>query len=100
MVMVYYAIALTLYDHVSTREVLRCLLKGVRWRRAQRTPTAANPHSDQAFPGVMETLPGGLVASGAPRIINDDASGERLSAFAKLTNTGRANVEVSKLTRG
>jgi hypothetical protein len=29
--MVYYAIALGLYADVSTREVLRCLLEGVRW---------------------------------------------------------------------
>ncbi len=29
--MVYYAIALALYADVSTREVLRCLLEGVRW---------------------------------------------------------------------
>ena len=31
-VMVYYAIALALYTGVSTREVLRCLLEGLRWR--------------------------------------------------------------------
>lgn len=30
-VMVYFAIALALYAEVSTREVLRCLLEGVRW---------------------------------------------------------------------
>ena len=30
-VMVYYAIALALYAEVSTREVLRCLLEGLRW---------------------------------------------------------------------
>ena len=30
-VMVYYCIALALYADVSTREVLRCLLEGVRW---------------------------------------------------------------------
>jgi hypothetical protein len=30
-VMVYYVIALALYSDVSTREVLRCLLEGVRW---------------------------------------------------------------------
>ena len=30
-VMVYYAIALALYADVSTREVLRCLLEGLRW---------------------------------------------------------------------
>ena len=30
-VMVYYAIALALYMPVSTREVLRCLLEGLRW---------------------------------------------------------------------
>jgi Insertion element 4 transposase N-terminal/Transposase DDE domain len=30
-VMVYYAIALALYMTVSTREVLRCLLEGLRW---------------------------------------------------------------------
>ncbi len=30
-VMLYYAIALALYADVSTREVLRCLLEGVRW---------------------------------------------------------------------
>lgn len=30
-VMIYYAIALALYMHVSCREVLRCLLEGVRW---------------------------------------------------------------------
>jgi hypothetical protein len=30
-VMVYYAMALALYADVSTREVLRCLLEGVRW---------------------------------------------------------------------
>jgi len=30
-VMVYYVIALALYGDVSTREVLRCLLEGVRW---------------------------------------------------------------------
>ena len=28
---VYYVIALALYRHVSTREVLRCLLEGLRW---------------------------------------------------------------------
>src|SRR5918993_1444243 len=32
-VMVYYAIALALYMGSSTREVLRCLLEGVRWLR-------------------------------------------------------------------
>lgn len=37
-VMVYYAIALALYANVSTREVLRCLLEGVRWLG---DPTAA-----------------------------------------------------------
>jgi hypothetical protein len=30
-VMVYYAIAMALYADVSTREVLRCLLEGLRW---------------------------------------------------------------------
>src|SRR3954471_9885738 len=30
-VMVYYAIALVLYMSSSTREVLRCLLEGLRW---------------------------------------------------------------------
>jgi hypothetical protein len=30
-VMVYYAIAMALYAEVSTREVLRCLLEGMRW---------------------------------------------------------------------
>src|SRR5215213_10848104 len=30
-VMVYYAIALALYMDASTREVLRCLLEGLRW---------------------------------------------------------------------
>lgn len=30
-VMVYYAMALALYADVSTREVLRCLLEGIRW---------------------------------------------------------------------
>src|SRR4051794_10371606 len=30
-VMVYYAIALALYTTASTREVLRCLLEGLRW---------------------------------------------------------------------
>src|ERR671916_1609971 len=30
-VMVYYAIALALYMTASTREVLRCLLEGLRW---------------------------------------------------------------------
>src|SRR6185369_12167718 len=30
-VMVYYAIALSLYMSASTREVLRCLLEGLRW---------------------------------------------------------------------
>ena len=30
-VMMYYTIALALYAEVSTREVLRCLLEGVRW---------------------------------------------------------------------
>src|ERR671911_1716666 len=32
-VMVYYAIALALYAGSSTREVLRCLLEGLRWLR-------------------------------------------------------------------
>ena len=32
-VMVYYAIALALYMSASTREVLRCLLEGLRWLR-------------------------------------------------------------------
>ncbi len=30
-VMVYYAIAMALYMGSSTREVLRCLLEGLRW---------------------------------------------------------------------
>ena len=30
-VIIYYAIALSLYMSVSTREVLRCLLEGLRW---------------------------------------------------------------------
>src|SRR3712207_9167842 len=30
-VMVYYVIALALYTSASTREVLRCLLEGLRW---------------------------------------------------------------------
>src|SRR3954463_7894433 len=30
-VMVYYAVALALYTTASTREVLRCLLEGIRW---------------------------------------------------------------------
>src|SRR3712207_118037 len=30
-VMVYYAIALALYIGASTREVMRCLLEGLRW---------------------------------------------------------------------
>src|SRR5688572_32664713 len=30
-IMVYYAIALSLYMSASTREVLRCLLEGLRW---------------------------------------------------------------------
>jgi len=38
-VMVYYAIALALYADVSTREVLRCLLEGVRWLGAPGTLT-------------------------------------------------------------
>src|SRR5881227_3260672 len=32
-VMVYYAVALALYTTASTREVLRCLLEGLRWLR-------------------------------------------------------------------
>ena len=32
-VMVYYAIALALYAGAGTREVLRCLLEGLRWLR-------------------------------------------------------------------
>src|SRR3954449_9705703 len=32
-VMVYYAVALALYTPASTREVLRCLLEGLRWLR-------------------------------------------------------------------
>ena len=32
-VMVYYAIALALYTTSGTREVLRCLLEGLRWLR-------------------------------------------------------------------
>src|SRR3712207_7780562 len=36
-VMVYYAIALALYMGSSTREVLRCLLEGLRWRSEEHT---------------------------------------------------------------
>jgi hypothetical protein len=35
-VMVYYAIALALYMGSSTREVLRCLLEGLRWLMGRR----------------------------------------------------------------
>src|SRR5436305_13852078 len=40
-VMVYYAIALALYMGSSTREVLRCLLEGVRWLWGAETAEAA-----------------------------------------------------------
>ena len=39
--MVYYAIALTLYRDVSCREVLRCLLEGVKWLLLTRRPADA-----------------------------------------------------------
>src|SRR3954464_8194925 len=40
-VMVYYAIALALYTTASTREVLRCLLEGLRWLRGAEAVRAA-----------------------------------------------------------
>src|SRR5437763_10037789 len=50
-VMVYYAIALALYMSAGTREVLRCLLEGLRWlwgaeavRVAGKSGIFAGPH--------------------------------------------------------
>jgi len=42
-VMVYYVIALALYADVSTREVLRCLLEGIRWLGDRSTDEGAVP---------------------------------------------------------
>jgi hypothetical protein len=46
-VMVYYAIALALYAEVSIREVLRCLLEGMRWLG---DPSVGSDGSDEAVP--------------------------------------------------
>jgi len=40
-VVVYYVIALALFMPVSCREVLRCLLEGVRWLVGPETPVKA-----------------------------------------------------------
>src|SRR3982750_4338507 len=48
-VMVYYAIALALYMGSSTREVLRCLLEGLRWLRgAEAVKVAGKSAAPQA----------------------------------------------------
>ena len=46
-VMVYYAIALALYMQVSCREVLRCLLEGLRWLKV---PGGEKPTTTEATP--------------------------------------------------
>jgi len=49
-VVVYYAIALALYMHVSTKEVLRCLLEGIQWLAgpAERVRAAGKSGISQA----------------------------------------------------
>lgn len=49
-VMVYYVIALALYMHVATREVLRCLLEGLQWLAlpGSRVPVAGKSAIAQA----------------------------------------------------
>src|SRR3954462_6800117 len=58
-VMVYYAIALALYMTASTREVLRCLLEGLRWlwgteavRVAGKSGLEVCTHAPAGEPGV------------------------------------------------
>src|ERR1044072_5585864 len=54
-VMVYYAIALALYMTASTREVLRCLLEGLRWLRgAGAVRVAGKSGISQARSGLGE----------------------------------------------
>src|SRR3954465_10705512 len=51
-VMVYYAIALALYTDSGTREVLRCLLEGLRWLwGAEAVRVAGKSGISQALPG-------------------------------------------------
>ena len=55
-VMVYYAIALALYMRSSTREVLRCLLEGLRWLRgAEAVKVAGKSGISQARSRLGET---------------------------------------------
>lgn len=44
-VVVYYVMALALYMHCASREVLRCLLEGIRWLRGPASDTAVTGDS-------------------------------------------------------
>jgi Insertion element 4 transposase N-terminal/Transposase DDE domain len=85
-VMVYYAVALALYMAASTREVLRCLLEGLRWLwgaeavkvAGKSGGTLASPHAPGGGAAAPAARPGGapggdacharrLVSAVAPR---------------------------------
>ena len=87
-VMVYYAIALALYADVSTREVLRCLLEGVRWLGApEDVEEVGEPPGKSAISQARTRLgsPGGALSLGGrtgghrrdarlvlPRVVSDE----------------------------
>ena len=85
-VMVYYAIAMALYMESSTREVLRCLLEGLRWLwGADAVKVAGKSGISQARSRLGETaaalsLRAGRAAGGDTRhqrrMVSDVAAGE------------------------
>jgi len=66
-VMVYYAIALALYADVSTREVLRCLLEGVRWLGEPGGPSGISQARTRLRAAPLEALYRAVVQQVATR---------------------------------
>jgi hypothetical protein len=90
-VMVYYAIVLALYRGSSTREVMRCLLEGLRWLWGAKAVRVAGK-SDRPPPGgpvrmLFRVGPGasGSVVGGTGR---NCATGHAASAGTKTSGAG------------
>jgi hypothetical protein len=94
-VMVYYAIALALYMGSGTREVLRCLLEGVRWLwGAEAVRIAGKSGISQArAPGRGPAAP--VVRAGGAARGDARHQGRLVPAGATATSGGCSSVELS-----
>src|SRR3954465_1463459 len=88
-VMVYYAIALALHAGAGTREVLRCLLEGLRWLwGADAVRAAGKSGTSQARSRLGGARLGGLCGRGVRPIATPATKGARYRAWRLVSLDG------------